>query len=323
MNIKNNNISVIVQGMIDKKYTKDCLQSIRKQLPGSTIILSTWENSDVSDLDFDKIIFSKDPGGYYCDKSSKTPNNINRQIVSTRAGIPLVKTEYCLKFRTDIMLNDNSFLNYFGKYDTISEPLHVKNRILICNYHTCNPRVQPLPFHPSDWVFFGRTEDIKKYFALELQTKADFTWFDTRKKNNRLIFPEYNAKYVPEQYLYIKFLENFEKLDVKAYYDASNKNIQLTEEYFAKDFVILDYGKEFNIEFKKYNPKGDLLFIRLMSYEAWQILFKRYCLNQKNINWIKFIVFSNIKKWLYYLRLALVKILAVLGIKDFIKDFIR
>ena len=54
--IENRDISVVVQGAVSKEYTTKCLKSIRRNLPGSQIVLSTWEDSDTSGLDYDKLI---------------------------------------------------------------------------------------------------------------------------------------------------------------------------------------------------------------------------------------------------------------------------
>ena len=45
--INSKDISVVVQGAIDKENTPKCLESIRKYLPDAEIILSTWEGSEV------------------------------------------------------------------------------------------------------------------------------------------------------------------------------------------------------------------------------------------------------------------------------------
>ncbi|TXJ44182.1 hypothetical protein EPJ70_08075 [Brachyspira aalborgi] len=58
--IDTKDISVVVQGAIDKGYTPLCLKSIRKYLPESEIILSTWEGSDVENLDYDVLVLNKD-----------------------------------------------------------------------------------------------------------------------------------------------------------------------------------------------------------------------------------------------------------------------
>ena len=60
-NIDTKDISVVVQGAIDKGYTPLCLKSIIKYLPESEIILSTWEGSEVDNLDYDVLILSEDP----------------------------------------------------------------------------------------------------------------------------------------------------------------------------------------------------------------------------------------------------------------------
>ena len=64
-------ISVIVQGAINKNETIKCLQSIRQYLPGAEIILSTWEGSNITDLDYDNLILSKDPGAAIIEKSAQ------------------------------------------------------------------------------------------------------------------------------------------------------------------------------------------------------------------------------------------------------------
>ena len=49
--IDSNDISVIVQGAINKNETTKCLQSIRQYLPGAEILLSTWDGSNITDLE--------------------------------------------------------------------------------------------------------------------------------------------------------------------------------------------------------------------------------------------------------------------------------
>ena len=74
--IDSKEISVIVQGAVDKKITPKTLKSVRKYLPNAEIILSTWEGTDISGLDYDIVLLSKDPGAYIFDWESKKLNNI-------------------------------------------------------------------------------------------------------------------------------------------------------------------------------------------------------------------------------------------------------
>ncbi|WP_428753321.1 WavE lipopolysaccharide synthesis family protein [Vibrio cionasavignyae] len=46
----------------NKGITNQCLNSIRKHLPGATINLSTWVKQPTKKLDYDPLIESDDPG---------------------------------------------------------------------------------------------------------------------------------------------------------------------------------------------------------------------------------------------------------------------
>ena len=56
-------ITVVVQGQIVPKLTQKVLSDIRIFLPQVHIILSTWHNSVVSDLEFDELILSQPDSG--------------------------------------------------------------------------------------------------------------------------------------------------------------------------------------------------------------------------------------------------------------------
>ena len=66
--INSNEISVIVQGAIDKTETPKCLKSIRKYLPDAEIILSTWEGSDLNGLDYDVLVINQLPSAPIIEK---------------------------------------------------------------------------------------------------------------------------------------------------------------------------------------------------------------------------------------------------------------
>ena len=123
--VDNKDITVVVQGAVDREKTPICLQSIRRMLPGAFIILSTWEGTDVDGLEYDDVVLSEDPGGFDEFNIPFSPkNNINRQIVSTYQGLLKVKTVYALKLRTDFYLCDDGFKDFFNTYsDTKQLPI--------------------------------------------------------------------------------------------------------------------------------------------------------------------------------------------------------
>ena len=115
MGIKSKDISVVVQGAVDKS-TKKCLNSIRKYLPQAEIILSTWEGSNLKGLKYDILVPNKDPGGVLICPKTKLYNNLNRQLLSTQNGLKKANRKYTIKFRTDFYLRGKEFLKYFDKF---------------------------------------------------------------------------------------------------------------------------------------------------------------------------------------------------------------
>lgn len=235
-------ITVVVQGMIIPKLTQKVLKSVRKYLPQARIILSTWENSDVSGLDFDELILNKDPGFFHHSKHPGIkPNNINRQIVSTLSGLQLVKTPYVMKLRTDFRLTGADFLKYFETQPKFNPNYRVfEHKVLACCYTTRNPRDKRFPYayHPADIAFFGLTEDIRKLFDIPLMTKEEAYW---NAKYN------YSNRYVPEQFIFLNYLRRIGRNPQCDFADdCSLVGIQETEQYFTSNFIFLSY-KNFNL----------------------------------------------------------------------------
>lgn len=302
--------------------TSKVLDSAIKAFPKGEIILSTWEGSDVSGLNFDKVVLSKDPGCVTLDEVANVPNNINRQLVSTRNGLEQASNPYCLKIRTDILIEDTDFLNEFAKWDSISPPLHFKNRILICNYYTRNPRIYPLPFHPSDWVLFGRTEDLKKYFSAPLESAGEIQWFKTHKREKKGFYTNLLTRYTPEQYLCISFLKKFEDITFDCFYDATKENIIQTEKILAGDFVVLDYQKQLGIQFSKYHPNRYLEKSSLISHSYWEELFKEYSLGVKRGYHLRLMGCFVIKVG-FILRRVVLSFLHQFGLKEKVKKLLN
>ena len=144
-----------MQGAVDRKYTIKCLKSIRKKLPRAEIVLSTWEETDVSGLDYDVLVLNKDPGAYVFTSDGKKQNQ-NRQILSTKNGIKKTSRKYVLKIRSDMKIMGTRFLSYFDKYNCFEDKYRIfEKRILISSYFTRDSRVASWIYHPSDWCFSG------------------------------------------------------------------------------------------------------------------------------------------------------------------------
>lgn len=233
-NIDTKDISAVVQGAINKDITKFTLKSIRKYLPGAKIILSTWEGSDVSNLEYDDLLLNKDPGGQDGARG-KGMDNTNRQIVSTLNGLKKSKTKYTIKIRTDFILIGNNFLKFFGKFNKYSNDKQFKlfnNRILI-------PAIYKYPFWMLDFVFFGETEDLIKLYDIPLRSQEEANWFKRYEPIDKTNLKE-TTRYFPEIHILVNCIAKnipniFEKF--KDHTDRNEDSEKISHNIFMNSFL--------------------------------------------------------------------------------------
>ena len=290
--IDSKDISVVVQGAIHKKETPECLQSIRKYLPDAEIILSTWENSDISALDYNILVLNKDPGAYYCNRNRTIKNNLNRQIISTKEGLKQVKRKYTMKLRSDLILNGNSFLSYYDKFPQRDDNLTIfQNRILVSTlfsrdfiYNIYTKKIDYYKLFVSDWWFFGLSEDIKLFFDVKTVIEPNFSEYYL---NNPKIKDDYTWKCPPEEY----FANHLSKLT-----KINNIDFSLSKKILTSNFIFLGF-RESGIYNKKYLPysKDE----RLFDYVQYPGLITHYKFLQYYKRYLdkKFIIPTEVKKY--------------------------
>lgn len=322
--IESKDMSVVVQGAVASQ-TGEIIQKIRALFPLVEIILSTWEGQDTSGCDADRVVCSADPGCFVQNPKIQGDgfyNNVNRQIVSTRAGLQAASRRYALKTRTDIFINTGDWMRYFGRYDKASPPVFFNSRVLICNYYSRNPRVFALPFHWGDWVFFGETEDLKNVFSIPLMEGEDRDWFHTNKRDSNLFRDNIN-RYVPEQWILASFLRKHMPLAFDCFYDASMQNIITTEKFFAENTVILD-ADQWGIRFVKYNPNRYKEKATLLHARDWHLLYRRYIQNKKGMPWFLHLTRAFLWRVLYlHVRPLFMRGLAFLGVKEAVRKWLN
>lgn len=154
-------LDLILQGPI-YPYTRDIVDYYLTYNKTGKIIVSCWEDSSTDYFtDFRIVIVkSKDP-------SFRGLGNVNRQIVSSLAGLRASSNEYCVKLRTDQKVSHSSFEvmnNFYSKYSK-QEEFSLK----------LNKKVSPIfvlgvykrfAFHPSDHVFLGQRENLIQLFNI-------------------------------------------------------------------------------------------------------------------------------------------------------------
>lgn len=243
--IESKDISVVVQGAVSDA-TKNCLESIRKFLPDSQIILSTWEDSEVDGLDFDFLALSRDPGhaGLIRRFPHKHYNPINRILVGAKAGIAKVERQYCLKLRTDALLVSAEFLKYYNKYaHKITEESVVKKRIMVEGLMTSLEAC----YSVSDWWYLGLTEDIKLLFDAPLYEIEEIPYFE-RKENHKKapVGSDIVCRYKPEQYVFYQFVKRTIPLSAQFenfshFYHLTEENKAFYRKYIALNTITLEH----------------------------------------------------------------------------------
>ena len=283
--IDTKDISVVVQGAIDREITPLCLESIRKHLPGSEIILSTWKGSKVDGLDCDQLLLNDDPGGFdRFNEEYPVSDNTNRQIYSAHQGLRVAKHKYALKMRTDFLLESAGFLNWFGKYPSKSrEYSFFKSKVICCDCFSRDARylrgIEGLRYvlHPADFFFFGYAEDLLDLFDIPLMTQETKVWFAIQKDKLEVELQAFPG----EEYLWVGFLRKHLKDTHILPIDSSLKTpalYKLTEVTFAANLIILSH-QQIGLQCGKGPLKAKLKIYSKNCYthKTWLTLYQYYC----------------------------------------------
>ena len=210
------NLTFVLQGPVitEDSITRKSCDSIRKYFPDSKIILSTWKNSKLDNINnVDDIVQSDDPGAeYYYYKNNKLLNNINRMLLSSLNGLNNSNSKFSIKLRSDMYFQSNNLLNFIRLIDK-SESLYTKKKIIIPSNMALNPdKKYKLLFHPSDSFFFGLTEDLIDLFNIPPMDKNQMTYFDNISDYPEDKFP-IRSRFTCEQYLFCSFLKKKNKIE--------------------------------------------------------------------------------------------------------------
>jgi hypothetical protein len=246
-------ISVVVQGPVDEGgLASRCLESVRKYLPNAEVILSTWEGSNLSNLEYDKLVLNCDPGAADC---GNKPNNMNRMILSTKSGFAKASRKYMLKLRSDLEIIGTGFLNEFkraSKFKRISKFKLFKKRILSYQMFSLKfqnrheGKIHFRPFHMSDWCYFGLKDDLQKlYCAAHIVKEPQFSVYyqdvmGGGDEIQKLRIPRH-WKMSPEQYVTSSCAKNFfTQIKFDNMMDTTQENIAASELFIVNNFRILD-----------------------------------------------------------------------------------
>lgn len=306
--IKKKDITIVVQGPYFENITKKVLNNISQKFKSSEIIFSTYKNQKIPNNVKKKffIIYNDIPLKYKNPVKSEYFYNYYGQIRTSLNGIKKSKKKYVLKVRSDMFFNNTNFLNYFDKFKyAVNKNKILSKKIIISSHYTIDPRKNPLPFHFSDWFFFGLKSDMLKVFNqnyISSENQKVPLWF-YKKNKPKFFFNNYVSKFRVEQNIIINFLKKYIKLNLKHGYDHNKKNIILTEKILVSNFIVLNPNliSFESIRHPNFTDNQELIyFCELITHEKWLNIYKKYCLISFRTNKL---IFSKIFKTFLWIML--------------------
>lgn len=270
-------ITVVMQGNV-RPETLGAIHSVRAVLPGARLVLSTFPQ-DGTEVWFplvDDIIVSEDPGALrpYTVSRHATPNNLNRQIVSTQAGLARVTTPYTLKMRTDCVLAADTFVRLFEAVKAADPKRH---RLIASSYFTRHPcGISGYLFHVSDWFIFGETGWVRDFWNVELMTADDASWFDSRphRCGSTPAARRFRARFTPEQHICIAYAAK-RGYETPKYLNDRNAFLVADAKRFLVNEFIIDSPKGLGFVLPKYAHLPSSLYQEFdcVSHADWRELF--------------------------------------------------
>ena len=197
LNYNGSNLSIVIQGPITS-VTTELVKKIKKELPQSEVIISTWKDQEIKFCSNDKLKILKltDPGGYFSNK--KEHLNVNRQILSTFEGVKISNKEYVFKIRSDILVNFNKVLKLYNNYNNSDNNKYFIEKVLILNLTSVNPRKRKRLFSFNDWIYVGCRKDLLTLFKCPMFPKKYVNFFTEN--------PTTNLRYNAEQWIFINMI---------------------------------------------------------------------------------------------------------------------
>lgn len=278
--------------------------------PQAHIILSTWQSvslpkkwATAEQLGIDHIVRSPDPGGLPNIKFGyHAPNNVNRQIVSTLAGLQVATTPYAIKLRTDSYLTSHQLLDCYQYYQqkvfthqnkvfthqnadnhaqhapTNTRPAYAP--IVVPHLFTIDPNVyEHMAYHISDWAQFGTTEALQAYWSVPLMREADACYFEYHEHDIEASYGNdaFRTRLAVEQHIATHYA-NARGFVTPAYYNQITPRIlQAHQDFLARHIIVLDTAA-FGLALPKYAWAYTDEFMRLncISHDDWYQLFCDY-----------------------------------------------
>lgn len=141
--------------------TSSLIRALRIISPNEDIILSCYdEEIDPYLPKICKIVRSKDPGTINTPPRNR-PLNLNRQATTIFNGCKFIHTEWVLKIRSDLYINDARKFKDFLTQSTYAIKNDSYLKLIVVNTGSFDVfSYYQMPLHFNDWIFFAKTKSL-------------------------------------------------------------------------------------------------------------------------------------------------------------------
>lgn len=269
-------ITVVMQGDW-RANTAQAIAAVRRWLAGAHLVFSTVDERAAQRAArlADEVLLSPDPGVLppFAGPLDGRPSNLNRQIVSSAAGLQRVRTPYALKLRSDCELLDGRVTALYERHALAAG---WPARIVASGLFTRHPRgMACYPCHVSDWLHFGRSARVQALWSAAPLAPAQARWFEqhTHARGSTALARRWRARYAPEQYITVAFARALGYATPEYLDDLRPAVVQDYRRLLAREFVIA-FPQEVGITVPAYAPQLHSTYQRLdcIDLAAWQAL---------------------------------------------------
>lgn len=254
--------AIVIQGPIleDDDFTLTSIAYYRKANPEAVVVVSTWNDTRA------ELLTKCEAAGATVVVSPKPSIagalNVNFQATSTLTGLRKAQElgcDYALKVRSDIRIHAPGAVGFLVD---LVRTFPVRNtptqqaRIVSTSYLTSKYS----PYHLSDQILFGRTDDMLRYWNPPENRYAGPKPEFTGKIRDAV------AEQVPEIYLCTSFCEAVGRgaaMSLRSWWEA-----------LADCFLVID-RELLDIYWPKYGPHVENPTVALESHPAWSALYFR------------------------------------------------
>ncbi|RTP97287.1 hypothetical protein EKN38_22380 [Enterobacter sp. WCHEn045836] len=286
------NLSIVFQGPILRGATV-CMSAVsnirrtREAFPEAEIIVSSWRCTPGTEQYFRTlmaemrvhVVLSYDPGPLVnYDESGQWVSNLNRQLVSSAAGLRCATRPLSLKLRTDTCLSGRGVVPLLQRYVLDSEgpgrEMHYsvfKKRVINASWFARDARGSlPFLFHPGDIFLAGLTEDVRLFFSAPL---ADESLFSPARRPGLWCA----WRFAPEQWFWIHAVRSVTgKMEYEGNFAYAREKVEASERYYLANFVPFESGK-LDLYWKKYWRRYPLRgLFSLYTHSRWLRLAEVY-----------------------------------------------